>query len=343
MAIITLQNSEGLRVTFDDTIYLGKKGGEGKVYPVKSPHIFTHLCVKIYHDSILNNPAHLNQRKEKIEYLLKKNVVSSNDAVLLAWPQDLVYNSSGTFVGFLMPKAFPGSEELQWFVTYDLRKRILEKPGFEIFDGSRSGLKAILNRMKLVNTIAYAINLIHEKGDYTLVDCKPKNILVTAQGKISLVDLDSVQVVSNRNLLFKANASTAEYTPPEVYNNGVAQTLNEYWDSFSFAVIAYELIIGNHPYTGTYLPPYENSNETYQKIQSGLFVHGSKQAFLRDRNSGAISQIFERWNILPGDIKQLFVRAFEEGQYHPYRRPTMQEWGRVLQPSILALQGLVNG
>lgn len=342
MAIIKLKNSEGLTVSFDDTIYLGKKGGEGKVYPIKSPQIFSHLCVKIYHDSILNNTNDLEKRKEKIEYLLKKNVVSANPAVILAWPQDLVYNTKGKFVGFLMPKAFPGSEELQWFVTYDLRKRILEKTGFEIFDGNRSGLNAILNRMKLANTVAYAINLIHDKSDYTLVDCKPKNILVTAQGKISLVDLDSVQVVNQKRLLFKANASTAEYTPPEIYNKGVMHTQDKYWDAFSFAVIAYELIIGDHPYSGTYLSPYENANETYQKIQAGLFIHGSKKTYLRDKSSGAISLIFERWNRLPPDIRKLFVRAFEDGQHNPSVRPTMFEWGQVLQRSILGLQDLVK-
>lgn len=336
MATLNFQTASGTTITVDDTKKLGKAGGEGTVYSIKSPSKYQDFCVKIYHDRILNNSQDVQKRKDKIEYMVKHPIVSRNPDVRICAPHELVFLNN-QFVGFIMPKAFDDNVALTNLVfDYDLStSRHFQK--LSGFDG-KAGLRAVYNRLVLANNIAYAISVLHQTGHYVLVDIKPENILITAQGKVSLIDIDSVQIVDGKGVLrFSASAWTENYRPPEAkrIQHGVS-IIAPSWDSFSFGILAYEIVIGCHPYSGTYRPPYDKGHDTVYCIDNGLFLQGSKQAYLA--NPAGLKKFFDRYNAMPEPLRKTFVRAFEGGHYDAKKRPTMVEWGNAFSGAIQEIQ-----
>lgn len=335
MPILTFKTSSGITITVDDTKKLGKAGGEGSVYLVQSPSKYKDFCVKIYHNHILSNVQDIKRRQAKIEYLVRHPIVSHNPDVRICAPYELVF-SNQQFVGFVMPKAFDDNAPLTALVfDYNLStSRHFQK--LIAFDGS-SGLKAVYNRLVIANNIAYAISMLHATKHYVLVDTKPENILITPEGKVSLIDVDSVQIVDNQGaLIFPASAWTENYRPPEGKRMASGQDMIlPSWDSFSFGVLAYEIIIGCHPYSGTYQPPYDKGVDTVYCIDNGLFLNGKKGSYLA--NPAGLNKFFDRYNSLPKTLRVMFARAFDDGHYNASKRPVMTEWGQALS---MAIQGV---
>jgi len=342
MAIVKLKTGSGEEITIDDTKRLGK-GGEGSVYAVQTPAKYSRYCIKEYSPAILADSKRMAERQAKVEYMAKNKVESSNSGIVICWPVEAIFRN-GRFVGFMMLKAFDQSKELEWFVSYNLMK-VINKTPFCSFDGS-NGLTALYNRLVVANNLAHALHTIHSTNHYVLADTKPKNILITSTGNVSIVDLDSLQIVVNDQLKFKAPVASPNYKPPEGYDgrlNQESDIIPISWDRFSYAVMAYELIIGSHPYgVGSYKSPYDQGEDTMYKIRTGLFLHGSKSPYLRTEHEASLATIRVRWNGLPEPLRQLFMTAFEKGQFKPEKRPTMQDWGKVLSDSITGLQGVLQ-
>jgi len=74
-------------------------------------------------------------------------------------------------------------------------------------------------RLKLCFNISAALSQIHSFGSYVLVDMKPDNVIVKPDGLISIIDIDSTEILKNNTLLFPAQVATPEYTPPEYYTS----------------------------------------------------------------------------------------------------------------------------
>jgi len=151
-----------------------------------------------------------------------------------------------------------------------------------------------------------------------------------------------VQIVIDGVLRFKAPVASPNYKPPEGYDGRLCQErdiIPVSWDRFSYAVMAYELIMGSHPYgVGTYQAPYDQGDDTMYKIKTGLFLHGNKSVYLVARHDESLAAIKTRWNGLPESLRLLFMRAFEKAQFKPEMRPSMAEWGQALSASILAFK-----
>jgi serine/threonine protein kinase len=342
MSILMFKTASGEELTVDAERKLGK-GGEGTVYEVLLPLKYRGYCVKEYSAAILQDYAKLAARQAKIEYMVQMQVVSPSPHIIICWPYQTLFRN-GQFVGFMMLKAFELSKELEWFVSYNLRK-IINKTPFSCFDGS-NGYRALYNRIVVANNLARAIHMIHATEHYVLADTKPRNILITSTGNVSIVDLDSLQIVVGGVLKFKAPVASPNYKPPEGYDgrlNQESDIIPISWDRFSYAVMAYELIIGSHPYgVGSYRAPYDQGDDTMYKIRTGLFLHGNKSAYLRAEHDGSLAAIRERWEGLPEPLRQLFMQAFEKGQFIPEMRPTLQAWGQALSQSVTALKPTLN-
>ena len=78
-------------------------------------------------------------------------------------------------------------------------------------------------------------------------DFKPQNVLVTSDGKVTIVDMDSVQISVGNKLLYRATAHTPDYVPPEFYNLGVGKKeyhiISQSWDMFAVGVVFYSELI----------------------------------------------------------------------------------------------------
>ncbi len=314
--IMRLRMSNGINIVVEDTPFA--KGGEGAVHKILSPSNYSNLCAKLYFPKERNL-----SRRNKIEFMVRNpppNLISKNH--IICWAKEVLFDRN-RFVGFMMPLAFNGSIQLYELCTPKLRTK-LGVSWSSKFD--RNTNKGIQSRLKLCTNLSAAIHSIHSLKNYVLVDLKPQNVLVTDSGKVSIIDCDSIQISSNGRVVFPARVATPEYVPPEGANiNPVKNVVPQSWDRFSMAIMFYEVIFGLHPYAASFSGRYQNSDTLDSKIKSGLFVHGKKR-----KHISVLPPLHKNFGIIPNNLKQLFVRAFDTGHQMPDVRPTAKEWGKTI-------------
>ncbi|MEO1653363.1 MAG: WG repeat-containing protein, partial [Bacteroidota bacterium] len=304
------------------------QGGEGTIYQVLSPPSLQNSVAKIYH------PRERNKGREyKLNYLISHPVQVSQVGAHV-WPQEIIYNESGAFMGFLMPKA-KSKYDLTVLSSLKLSSR-LEPEWLEKYH--REGIKGFENRAQVAFYLAQAMADLHASQHYRLVDFKPENVRVSLNGKVNLLDMDSLQIHQDQEILFKALKVTAEYSPAEIkYVNLGQDLIPEYWDRFSLAVVIYKLLFGLHPFSGTPKGEYQVLSSQAQKIQAGLFPLGKHKSSFE-----VIPLPHQNFNALPASVQRLFLRCFEEGFREMEARPAAQEWAQELENFSAQTQGYQN-
>ncbi len=310
---IILYTKNGQQVSIEDQPLAS--GGEGAIHKITSSN-YQGCCVKLYYLQYRTK-----QREQKLEYMVQNPPPNlQSNSYVICWAKELVFQNN-QFVGFILPLAFQGSIQLYELCNTTIRNN-LSNIWKQKYDRSN-----ILPRLKLCVNTAIAIHNIHSLKKYVFVDMKPQNILVTDDGKVSIIDLDSVQISNGNHVLHHAQVATPEYVPFEGERLNPSQHfIPETWDRFSMAVMFYELLFGLHPFTGSnFKGQYSNITTLAECINNGLFVHGSKRHFF-----SIIIPLHNNFDILPPEFKDLFMRAFENGHNNPHSRPTAEEWGRTI-------------
>ena len=313
---IILNTSNGNTIRVENEPFA--KGGEGAVHRIIYPSKYAGQCAKIYYTKQRNQ-----QKWHKIEYMVHNpppDLTRKNHTI--CWPQEVLFKN-GQFIGFTMPLAFDGSIQLYELCTPKFKAKLGLNWLAKFDRESKVGIEA---RLKLCTNLAAAIHIIHSLEYYVLVDLKPQNILVTDEGKISVIDCDSIQISNNGKIIFPARVATAEYVPPEGANiNPSVDIVQPSWDQFSLAIMFYELLFGLHPYAASFTGRYQDSVTLDSKIKSGLFVHGQNKKYL-----SVLPPLHQNFGAIANSIRNLFVRAFENGNQMPDIRPTAEEWGKTI-------------
>lgn len=306
-------------------------GGEGLLFKIVSPAKLKGLVAKVYHPN-----KRTSNREKKINYLYKNKPLeyTKGKHTDVVWVLDLLYGDND-FLGFLMP--FVQGDKLALLTLGKLPKKASSK--WKRFSFGTS--KAFDLRLKLCFNIAAAIYHTHNTNQYILIDLKPDNIVTQPNGLVSLVDMDSVEVVQNGQTLFDAPVATPEYTPPEHYKKDypIDPTTSTSWDDFSMAVIFYQLLFGIHPFAASSLPPYDNLTGLHQKIEQGLFVYNPDY----QDNFKVIPPPHHRFKEANNLLQQLFLRCFVKGHKAPEARPSAEEWCSVLADILnLSVDHILN-
>jgi serine/threonine protein kinase len=296
-------------------------GGEGNIYKIITSQ-YKSSCIKIYHSRYITK-----EKEKKISYMVKNPPPKLEDTMfLLCWPKELIYNQNGSFLGFLMPLAFESSIQFFEFTNLKFKKTLRNS----IWDNKflRTTADGLQNRLKVCLNISAAVYHVHESQKYVFVDFKPQNVLINIEGKISITDLDSIQISKGNRVLYRSHVVTPEYVPKESekYDPKYNQ-IHESWDRFSLAVMFYENIFGLHPYVGTTTGQYAEKNTISEKIYHNLFPLGSKRVYFSNP-----PKQHDHINRFPISLKMLFLRAFEYSD--PQKRPNASEWGRELYSII---------
>ncbi len=296
------------------------KGGEGTIFDVTNPG--NSLCFKLYLEKLRTE-----EREKKLKYMCANAPAElSHKRFLLCWPLDVIY-CNGEFVGYIMEKAFIESQAPYHLCLPEIPEKLGSVWSARFKRGTTEG---DINRLKLCLNIAAAVARIHQSHKYVLVDLKPQNLLVTTDGKVSLIDLDSLQISDGKSIFFKAPVSTPEYSPPEakaILNSG--KPIPESWDSFSLGVLIYEILCGIHPFAATADAPYHEVNTISEKIEKQLSpLTCDKKVF---KIIPPPHQVFDlHSDNLKNLLRQIFAGTFNNGT----TRPNVELIGKTLYDEI---------
>lgn len=304
-------------LSVDDTPI--SKGGEGSVYRIPS---LPQYCAKIYHPEKRDL-----ERCHKLEFMIThapKPLITSN--YIICWPTKLIYDSTGEFLGFVMPLAFPSS-----ILCYNICRMKVAKELTGVWNSAydRKQKQGLINRLKILVNIAIPVHAIHNMGKYVLVDFKPQNMLITENGRISIIDLDSVQIKDGTNQ-FLCPVATPDYLPPELQHDIDLgkHLLATSCDLFALAVIYYQILYGLHPFTVTAKD--NEITELRELIAHGLFPFGSYS-----HKVSVVPAPHSKFKFLPLQIQQLFRCALSPV---PSQRPSAEMWGTTIYQFISSLQ-----
>jgi DNA-binding helix-hairpin-helix protein with protein kinase domain/Tfp pilus assembly protein PilF len=269
-------------------------GGEGQVYEVQGRD---DLVVKLYHEL---------PTMEKAEKLVALSRLGTERLLKLsAWPVDVVRDKpDGAVVGFVMNKI---SQAEEVHALHSPKSRLQKFP-----EASWAFL------LYVAANIARAVAAVHDHG-LVIGDVNPKNILVTKQATVYLLDCDSFQVsVDGRT--YRCDAGFAEYTAPELQGRPFREAdRTEEHDYFGLAVVIFQLLfLGRHPFSGRFLGTGEMALE--RAIRELRFAYGADAESRQMRQPPGTLPL----EAMPAPLVKLFRRAFLSTSLGD--RPQPREW-----------------
>ena len=280
------------------------KGGEAEVWAV-STH--TASVAKIYHVPSANHEAKLRAMVAQPPI----DPTRGRGHVSICWPQALLFDPATRMnLGFLMPR-IDLSRHRELFKIYNAKTRQSEAPDFTW---------AYL--VTAAENIASVLDSIHAKG-YIVGDVNESNFFISSQALATIVDCDSMQVRTASGT-FHCTVAKPEYMAPELQGANLSKVIRtQPQDDFALAVLIFHLLMeGFHPYSGRWNKAGE-APSIEERISRGDSPYGSSSRISPSPGAPPIE-------ILPAAIRELFVRAFYQGNRDPSRRPSASEWQQAL-------------
>ena len=279
--------------------------GEGKVWETN----LDGYLAKIYHDPT-------SARIAKLKVMLANppaDPMLSHNHVSIAWVSDLLKDSNGKYVGFLMPE-IEDSKPLSSVCNPKSRKR--NAPGFNWY----------YLHVTALNT-AWIVQAIHAKG-YVLGDIKLENILVNDRAMIAVIDTDSFQVRdTSAKKVYLCTVGSEGFTPPELIGKDfhkVKQSQNQ--DCFRLGVLIHYLLFGYHPFSGNWTGVGECPEQT-ELIRQGYWYGGHNSPI---RGSAATIPL----DVVHPKLKKLFLQCFNDGHEQSHLRPSAEDWHKALETAV---------
>lgn len=304
---MVLKGKGGIQYNVEATPFA--QGGEGQIFNI-SGH--PDKVAKLYKAGKIT-PDH--ERK-----LLKMIITPPEQDVLdqIAWPLDVLYDNN-KFVGFIMRK-FKLNEDLNVIYEYGSSAKYPEMPWG--------------NKIRIAKNLCVVLNAVHEAG-HVCGDFNPKNISVDPNtGHITFVDTDSYHITDGSNT-YRCNVGMPEYLPVEIQkkmhnglSNAALPTFSQATDNFALAVHIFQLLMnGVHPFACAVIPSQDSVPipDTSDSILKG------ECPFFKDVPGKQIPKFAPPADILPQEIKKLFLLAFVEGHASPAARPSAETWYYALE------------
>ena len=315
---MTLKGLNGKQYQLDNKP-LGS-GGEGDIYAILGN---SSQVVKIYKKSSTSQVL-----EEKLKLMVQRPP-SSSVLKQVAWPLDVVYDSTGSFCGFVMPK-LDITDELSDIYVYPPKSGITYQ-----------------QKLVLAQNICVVIHEVHRAG-YVFGDFNPRNIGINANtGAVAFLDTDSYHIVLNKNTnqAYRCNVCAPGYAAPELlekcayhisahpedkqsaYAKTPLDTFTMETDNFALAIHMFRLLMNGYtPFNGI------NENESASVGSPGLgdvAVKRDSYCFKPGNKPQAVA--VPDISVLPDDIADLFSRAFIDGKKDPKKRPDAVEWHKALE------------
>lgn len=287
-------------------VTLGKllgEGGEGRVFEVVGQ---SNLVIKV-----LDSEHRTEHRRAKIALLTSRPLVARG----IGFPIATVSNDDGEFLGYSMPRA--SGRPLQATVMRPARFRSTYP------DWKKGDLVDIC--ISFLEQVAYLHSL-----NILLGDINPKNLMVSANRDVWIIDADSWQLEG-----YPCPVGTPMFTAPTMKGEYADRLRTPAEERFAIAVMLFMILItGQHPYNraGT-------DGDITRLIEEGIFPYQLGEIPGVDQPEG---QWRYMWSHLPKNVKTEFWNTFHRDGKGYGRPPTAQKWLRLFADYKQYLDGPKN-
>lgn len=288
-----------------------RRGGEGSLCRTE----WTDVAAKLFHVPDTMRDAKLRAMLAHPPADPTRNRPETGGHVSIAWPIDLLLDEQDRVAGFLMPLI---RASLSLTRVYHPGLRAKFAPGFNWYYLHAAALNA-----------AWIVEALHG-ADYVVGDLKTDNFLVNDRAMVTVVDTDSFQV-RGAGQVFRCTVGSDGFTPPELLGRDLAGVdRTEAHDRFGLAVLIHLLLLGYHPFTGTWTEGSEPPGRD-QLIRQGISPWKSGGPL----TPGPLA--------LPGSalhpaVAEAFEQAFVQGHAMPRARPKPRRWLEVLHKALESLE-----
>lgn len=295
------------------------QGGEGKIFNVIGN---SGVVAKLYKD------GKNDSEKEKKLIVMVNNPPSKNVMSQIAWPLDVLYDTSNRFVGFIMPK-LAKNEDLNVIYEYGSTAKYASLPW--------------RYKINIAKNLCAVLDAVHAAG-HVVGDLNPKNISVDpSNGLVAFFDADSFHITDDVGKVYRCEVGMPEYLSAEIQRKmkgGLAAaplpTFTRESDKFALAIHIFQLLMnGTHPFACRVLPTQASVvfPQPSDNILNGEFP------FMQPKSGISIPIYAPPISILPQEMQDLFRRAFINGHTNPNQRPTPEEWYHALERLEKNLKG----
>ena len=285
---------------------LGDKVRDNIYYEVFAVNGNNNIVAKIFRKKnygIRSNEDYFTEKEEKLKAMTDKKITYRVDGVVrLEWPLDILYKE-GEFVGCIVP-------ELISFVSFD---KIIY-PGINTF-GQRKRLSEFYPNytwkysVQIAYNLAWTVQYAHSLG-IVIGDLSFVNILINPEiGAVSIINCDEFDITDEKSgKRFPCDQCFEDLAAPEL------QIADEYrdrfsreTDSFSLAVLIFELLMGVHPFSGIASMPVFS----HKKICGNVDILEGNCPYVRKCSNVRIPPWAPDFSMLPEGVQNLFRKTFD--------------------------------
>ena len=264
------------------------EGGEGAVFTLQN----CEYVAKIY------KPKRRTKKlKKKLNSMIENSIKSKN----IAWPQYLLYNEKGHFVGFVMKRVPSNCMQIGHTALMinnnDVRERFIP-------DWTREDL--VKNALAIIRLF----RILHSKG-IIMGDINPSNIMINPKNsnEVYFVDCDSYQIGD-----YLCTVGTPIFTSPDYYKrcnmkpdySRVKRAIED--EYYAIATLVFEILMnGQAPFSSKST----EKSDIISDICNHKFAYRTKENTGADTPDGPYRMI---WNNLHYDCKSKFASIFVENK-----------------------------
>ena len=266
------------------------EGGEGAAYAVDGDRV-----IKIFdRDHVTRH------RQAKVEHFTSRSLHSEG----ICFPEAVVTNEAGEFVGYMMPRA-RGNE---FRVIMNPRRFLKAFPGWtkaDLVDVCISFLEKV--------SYLHSLNVI-------VGDINPKNVIVDEAKNVWMIDADSWQVEG-----YPCPVGTPMFTAASALGRPYAESLRTKEEElFAVATMLFMVLItGQFPYARS-----GSDGDIARLVKDGNFAFQVGERSNRDQPEGNWKYM---WSHMPRDLKEMFWHTFHRDGNRYTSPPTADEWLRAFR------------
>ncbi|WP_179475850.1 hypothetical protein [Mycolicibacterium vinylchloridicum] len=306
-----------VRLRDDLELTLGRvvaSAGEGTIHEVADR---PEWVAKIFH----RNKSDLAGRRDKLAAMIDSpppGATGTDGFVVLTWPLHLI--DTRDMLGYVMPRIDTGNA-VEIHTVSNPSNRMNPLPSAPQWT-PRMTWRHLLH---VAANLCHAVDVVH-RVDAVIGDFQERNILVNDTSRVTLVDCDSIQFADSRGRQFFCGVGRPEFTAPELAGLDLSAAVRDKpSDLFALAIHIHLLLMGgNHPFLRGAWTGSGDQPSPLTLAASADWAGGPGSAL--HTHPLAPSPSF-----LPGEIRQLFGRAFTAGARDPSARPDAREWRDALQ------------